>query len=78
MNAKKPEFLRYYIRVTDPALFEALVDSANNSEANDIEKKREGGYLVLRTNNEFVWRELFLYGQMLAQASGATIEAGDS
>jgi hypothetical protein len=63
--------------VTNVKLFNALVASAEKSEAHDIETTREGGYYVLRTNNQFVWKELFLYGQMLAQAQDEWIEAGD-
>lgn len=78
MSTARPEFLRYYIRVTNVRLFNALVASAEKTEANDIEASRDGGYYVLRTNNQYVWRELYLYGQMLAQAQGESIEAGES
>lgn len=76
MNAKRPEFLKYYIRVTDVSLFNALVASAEDSGVMDIEARRVGGYYVLRTNDEILWKDLFLYGQMLAQAQGEFIEAG--
>ncbi len=78
MNAKQPQFLKYYIRLTNVSLFNALVASAEKSEADDVEANREGGYYVLRTNNQFVWRELFLYGQMLAHAQDESIEAGEN
>ncbi|KAB2906248.1 MAG: hypothetical protein KJ064_27895 [Anaerolineae bacterium] len=78
MNARQPEFLKYYIRMTNVALFNAIVASAEKSEAHDIETQREGGYYVLRTNNQFVWRELYLYGQVLAQAQDEFIEAGEN
>lgn len=78
MNVQHPQFLRYYIRVTNVRLFNTLVESAERSEARDIEARRDGGYYVLRTNNRDVWHELFLYGQMLAQAQGELIEAGES
>lgn len=78
MNSLRSEFLKYYVRVTNVKLFNAIVASAENSEAKDIETSREGGFYVLRTNNHFVWKELFLYGQMLAQAQGEVIEAGEN
>lgn len=78
MNIKQPQFLKYYIRLTNVNLFNAIVASAEKSEASDIEANREGGFYVLRTNNQFVWRELFLYGQMLAQAQDELIEAGEN
>lgn len=77
-GALRPEFLRYYLRVTNVKLFNALVASAEKSEAKDLETRREGGYYIIRTNNQYVWRELFLYGQMLAQAQGEIIEAGEN
>jgi len=78
MNSLRHEFLKYYIRVTNVKLFNAIVASAESSEAKDIETSREGGFYVLCTNNQFVWKELFLYGQMFAQAQGEVIEAGEN
>lgn len=71
-------FLKYYIRVTNVKLFDALVASAEKSTINDFEMKREAGYYVLRTNDKYIWQELYLYGQVLAQAQGEFIEAGES
>lgn len=76
VNAKRPEFLKYFIRVTDVTIFNALVASAESSDANDFDAYRDEGYYVLRTNDEFLWQDLFLYGQMVAQAQGEFIEAG--
>jgi hypothetical protein len=76
MNAKRPEFLRYYIRVMDVKLFNALVASAEKNAARGYEAVRSEGYYVIRTNDEVLWKELYLYGQMLAQAQGAYLEAG--
>jgi hypothetical protein len=76
VNAKRPEFLKYYIRVADVTIFNALVASAESSEANAFDAYRDEGYFVLRTNDEILWRDLFLYGQMVAQAQGEYIEAG--
>jgi hypothetical protein len=76
VNAKRPEFLKFYIRVTDVTIFNALVASAESSESDDFNAYRDEGYFVLRTNDEFLWQDLFLYGQMVAQAQGEYIEAG--
>lgn len=78
MNAKKHEFLKYYIRVLDIGLFNALVASAEESQAANFEAKRDAGYYILRTNDEILWQDLFLYGQMIAQANDFFIEAGQS
>jgi hypothetical protein len=75
---KSQPFLKYYIRVTNVKLFDAIVKSAEVSEARDIDARREYGYYVLRTNDPHVWRELYLYGQMLAQAQDEYIAAGES
>jgi len=76
MNAKFPEFLKYYIRVTEVGIFNALVASAEASGVQDIDTRRSEGYFVLRTNDEILWKDLYLYGQMLAQAQGELLEAG--
>ncbi|HLA43304.1 MAG TPA: hypothetical protein VJZ27_07710 [Aggregatilineales bacterium] len=76
MNAKRPEFLKYYIRVTNVRIFNALVASAEDSASAHFEARRQGGYYILRTNDEILWKDLYLYGQMLAQAQGENIEAG--
>jgi hypothetical protein len=76
MNTKRPEFLRYFIRVTNVKVFNALVASAEDAGTSDFDAFRSEGYYVLRTNDEFLWKDLYLYGQMLAQAQGEYIEAG--
>jgi len=76
VNAKRPEFLKYYIRVTDVTIFNALVDSAEASETDDVNAYRDEGSYVLRNNVEILWQYLFLYGHMVAQAHGDFIEAG--
>lgn len=76
MNAKHPEFLKYYIRVTEVGIFNALVAAAESSAVQDIDAQRSEGFFILRTNDEILWKDLYLYGQMLAQAQGEYIEAG--
>jgi hypothetical protein len=73
-----PELLKYYIKVVNVRLFDLLVEAAEQSDATHFEARRESGYYVLRTNDEFVWKELYLYGQMLAQAQDDFIEADES
>ncbi|NJL94239.1 MAG: hypothetical protein HC915_11200 [Anaerolineae bacterium] len=72
-----PEFLQYYIRVTNVRLFDLLVEAAEKTGVRDLEASREQGYYILRTNNQFLWKDIFLYGQMLAQAQDDFIEAGE-
>lgn len=76
MTANGPEFLRFYIRVTAIKLFNNLVASAEEVEEVHFQAMRESdGYYVLRTNDEALWQDLYLYGQMLAHAEGEFIEA---
>lgn len=73
-----PDFLKYYIRVTEVRLFNNLVSAAEEAQSLGFEALREGDSYVLRTQDEYLWRDLFLYGQMLAQAQGEWIEAGEA
>jgi hypothetical protein len=76
MTTNGPQFLRFYIRVTDIKLFNNLVASAEDVEEVHFQALREGDSYVLRTNDEVLWQDLYLYGQMLAHAEGEMIEGG--
>lgn len=78
MNRREPQFLKYYVRVTNVRIFNAIVASAEETDVRDLDTRRESGYYILRTNDALLWRELYLYGQVLAQAQGEFIEAGES
>lgn len=67
-------FLRYYIKVTDPNLLDAMLASIDSDTI--FETQRDGSLLTLRVADQAVWESLYLYGQMLAQAQDAFIEAG--
>jgi hypothetical protein len=75
-NARK----RYFIRVTNVALFNALVQAAENVAAEKsatFEAQRRLGYYELMTDSPALWQELYLYGQMLAQAQDDMIDGGE-
>jgi hypothetical protein len=78
MNAQSPQFLKYYIRVTEIRLFNSLVASAEDTDGFYFEALREGDSYVLRTSDYTLWKDLFLYGQMMAQSQGEWIEAGEA
>jgi len=70
----------YFLRVTSVGIFNALVSSAEErAELHGAvyEARRSRGYYELVTPSESLWRELYLYGQMLAQAQDETIEGGE-
>ncbi len=43
-----------------------------------IEAKRQDGYYILLIDNQDLWRELFLYGQYLAQELDADIDGSET
>jgi|GEM_PF-3954104 len=69
-------FLRYYIRVTNPKILEALIDAVPSEHRKNIETSRSATILELRTHDKQLWSDLYLYGQMLAQAQDENIDAG--
>jgi hypothetical protein len=69
----------YFIRVTDVRLFNALYASAESKHmADQLRTARNAGHYELHTHHAGLWYELYLYGQLLAQAQGETIEAGET
>ncbi len=72
--------MKYFIRVTNVALFNTLVKAAErmaSEKSFSFSAERRGGYYELQTNNSALWQELYLYGQMLAQAGDENIEGGE-
>jgi hypothetical protein len=70
----------YFIRVTNVGIFNALVAAADHYAADrgvSFEARRSRGYYELVTNSTALWHEIYLYGQMLAQAQDETIEGGE-
>ncbi len=78
MNPLDRDFLKYYIQVTDIKLFNNLVAAAEDANGVHFEALRQGDLYILRTQDEVLWQELFLYGQMLAHAQGEWIEGGEA
>jgi hypothetical protein len=72
--------LSYFIRLTNVGIFNALVEAAERL-ANDKNAKfaahRRGGYYEFVTSSAALWHELYLYGQMLAQAQDEEIDGGE-
>ena len=63
--------MMYFIRVTNVGIFNAIVQSAETAAAKhhaSFEARRRRGYYELVTASTALWQELYLYGQMLAQA----------
>lgn len=72
--------MMYFIRVTNVEIFNAIVQSAENAAAKyhaDFEARRRQGYYELITASNSLWQELYLYGQMLAQAQDEHIDGGE-
>ncbi len=72
--------LSYFIRVTNVELFNALVQTAEQFSADHavrFDTRRHQGYYELTTASAALWRKLYLYGQMLAQAQDDYIEGGE-
>lgn len=69
----------YYIRVTNVDLFNALYQSVEKKGMEGaITAERQDGYYAMYTRDEVLWRDLCLYGQMLAQAQDEFIETGEN
>ena len=72
--------MRYFIRVTNVGIFNALVQAAERIAAEknaSFEARRRQGYYELVTASAALWHELYLYGQMLAQAQDDVIDGGE-
>jgi len=68
----------FYIKVTDIAVFNTLYAFVeDNNFVDQVTAMRREGYYVLTTDEPNLWRELLLYGQMIAQAQDAFIDAGE-
>lgn len=73
--------MMYFIRVTNVGLFNALVEAAENAAARYSApfeaRRRQGYYYELVTASHALWNELYLYGQLLAQAQDEHIDGGE-
>ncbi|MBN1964123.1 MAG: hypothetical protein JW910_05720 [Anaerolineae bacterium] len=72
--------MSYFIRVTNVGIFNALVQAAERLATNAdaaFEARRTRGYFELVTGHQGMWHELYLYGQMLAQAQDENIDGGE-
>ena len=73
--------MMYFIRVTNIGIFNALVEAAENAAARHSAtfeaRRRQGHYYELVTASTALWQELYLYGQMLAQAQDEHIDGGE-
>ena len=68
----------FYIRLLNVELMNMLYATAETKGVVDyIETRRREGYYEIWVSDETVWRDLFLYGQMVAQTQDAFIEAGE-
>ncbi len=70
----------YFIRVTNVGIFNALVKAADKIAADKnatFEARRSRGYYELVTASAALWHELYLYGQLLAQAQDEYIDGGE-
>lgn len=73
--------MKYFIRVTNVELFNALVDAAEEKSGDynaRIAADRTQGYYQLSTDSASLWQTLYLYGQMLAQAQDEFIDGGEN
>lgn len=77
---RTPGGKRYYITVDHPEIFDALWrqgEGAAEAAGAVLTWREVGGRFVLQTDSAAIWRELFLYGQVLAQTLGAEIDGGE-
>ena len=68
--------MMYFIRVTNVGIFNALVEAAAKHSAH-FEARRRQGYYEIVTASASLWHELYLYGQLLAQAQDEQIDGGE-
>jgi hypothetical protein len=72
--------MNYFIRVTNVGIFNNLVKTAEKlaaAKAATFEARRRAGFYELVTGSAALWHELYLYGQMLAQAQDEYIDGGE-
>jgi hypothetical protein len=72
--------MKYFIRVTNVGIFNTLVEATEQIAARhhaSFRAQRERGYYELSTDSAALWREAYLYGQMLAQAQDENISGGE-
>ncbi len=72
--------MNYFIRVTNVGIFNNLVRAAEKLaavHAATFEARRRIGFYELVTASQTLWHELYLYGQMLAQAQDENIDGGE-
>ncbi len=72
--------MNYFIRVTNVGIFNNLVKAAEKLAAAHnatFEAHRRTGFYELVTGSRALWHELYLYGQMLAQAQDENIDGGE-
>ncbi len=70
----------FFIRVTNVGIFNRLVHTAEKLAAAKnvtFEARRHAGFYEIVTNSAALWQELYLYGQMLAQAQDENIDGGE-
>jgi hypothetical protein len=73
--------MKYFIRVTNVGIFNNLVRAAERlaaAHSATFEARRRTGYYELVTGSAALWHELYLYGQMLAQAQDEDIDGGEA
>lgn len=72
--------MKFFIRVTNVGIFNSLVKAAEEAAATHqttFVARRSGGYYELLTASASLWRQLYLLGQMTAQAQDENIEGGE-
>lgn len=68
----------YFVRVTNVQLFNALVEAAEKKSSGEgFTAERTAGFFELRSVDVHLWRDLSLYGQLLAQAQDEFFETGE-
>jgi len=70
----------FFVRVTNVGSFNALVQAAEKLAAQknqSFEAQRRAGYYEIVTHSPALWHEIYLYGQMLAQAQDENIDGGE-
>jgi hypothetical protein len=69
---------RYFIRVTNVEVFNLIFAAVERlASEEEVQTARRYGYYELRTANAELWREIYLYGQIIAQHLDEYIEAGE-
>jgi hypothetical protein len=70
--------MAFYIRVAEVDILDALYSFIEaHGIAHLVKAQRQHGYFLLTTEDAALWRDLFLYAQIIAQDQDSLIDGGE-